>query len=141
MSPDDGPSSDVVVAQVTVSGGTATASLNAQGRSTTPGADNDWKSTKITYTLGGNGAGPVDACKVAIDGLEGYYTFSGDASDSSDKGRDGVWSGTEAYGDGQFTVHCARTNSTLFNVLILTVCCSLFTCQRHFRRGRLLRRR
>ena len=41
MSPDDGPSSDVVVAQVTVSGGTATASLNAQGRSTTPGADND----------------------------------------------------------------------------------------------------
>ena len=41
-----------------------------------------------------------DSCNIAFAGLEGYYEFDGDASDSSFRGRNGAWTGTEAYGAG-----------------------------------------
>ena len=46
MSPDDGPSGEAVVAQVTV-GGAFTATVNAQGRST---SGEDWKAGGITFS-------------------------------------------------------------------------------------------
>jgi hypothetical protein len=45
MSPDDGPSDSAVIAQVTVSGD-FTASVNAQGRST---SGEDWKALGISF--------------------------------------------------------------------------------------------
>ena len=44
-----------------------------------------------------SGAG---TCNIALDGMEAYYAFNGDASDSSFPGRNGAWTGTEAYGAG-----------------------------------------
>ena len=46
MSPDDGPSDSAVIAQVTVAGA-FTASVNAQGRST---SGDDWKAGGITFS-------------------------------------------------------------------------------------------
>ena len=48
MSPDDGPTGTVVVAQLTVKPRTFTAKLNAQGRSNS--AD-DWKATGLTFSV------------------------------------------------------------------------------------------
>ena len=46
MSPDDGPSGSAVVAQVTVAGD-STATVNAQGRST---SGDDWKAAGISFS-------------------------------------------------------------------------------------------
>eukprot|EP01043_Picozoa_sp_COSAG02_P083110 COSAG02_NODE_21196_length_798_cov_1.171674_1_plen_197_part_10 len=82
MSPDNGPSGTVVVAQVTVAAGsTGSVTMGAQGRSD---AGDDWQDAGVTFNLGGSGGGGggssvggdnCDAYVVAMDSVDGWETY------------------------------------------------------------------